>query len=289
MSQVELEYSDRGSKRSKLYIAVGLLIAVVVGAVVFAALSFGGLTDRGTAPKMRDVVVAVRDIPGRKPIEDGDVAVRRVPEDPTNANALRSADEALGRISSVSISAGQLLTNNLLASSTAGQAFSILEPGQAYDPDGPDLRAVSISVPDERAVAGTLKPGQLVDLIVTLSINPQLGQPPGDAGAPSEPAGAEPTPPPFVPGPSTKATLQRLTILARTGPVYILRADLATAEKIAELTAAGGQFTLVLRPDIDDRVAETEGSTLDRLMEEFGWPIPKAPPLDDDEASSATR
>jgi hypothetical protein len=83
-------------------------------------------------------------------------------------------------------------------------------------------------------------------------------------------------------------TLQRLTILARNGSVYILRADLATAEKIAELTAAGGQFTFALRPDFDDRVAETDGSTLDRLMEEFGWPIPKPPPLGED-ADSATR
>ena len=87
-------------------------------------------------------------------------------------------------------------------------------------------------------------PGQRVDLIVTMADQPG-GRPDGGAGRADA---AE-----FIPGPSTKVTLQSLTILARNGGVYILRTDLATAEKITELTAAGGQFTLVLRPDEDDR------------------------------------
>lgn len=290
---MELEYSDRRSKRSKLYIAVGLIIALIVGGVVFVALRFSGLADADEQSQIRDVVVAVREIPSRKPIEPGDVTVRSVAADPTNATAFATTEEVVGRISGVSIAAGQLVTQNLLASNTAGQSFSILEPGQEYDPEGPDLRAVSITVSDDRAVAGTLRPGQLVDLIVTMSINPQIGEPPGDAGAPAdgdeEPAeGEEATEAQFVPGPSTKVTLQKLTILARNGSVYILRADLATAEKITELVAAGGQFTFVLRPDVDDRVAVTEGSTLDRLIDEFDWPIPRRPQLEEG-PSSATR
>jgi len=41
---VELEYTDKNSKRSKLYIAVGLVIALIVGGVVFVALRASGLT-----------------------------------------------------------------------------------------------------------------------------------------------------------------------------------------------------------------------------------------------------
>ena len=59
--------------------------------------------------------------------------------------------------------------------------------------------------------------------------------------------------------------------------MYILRTDLATSEKITELTAAGSTFTMVLRPDQDDRTAETEGSTIDRLVEEYGFPVPRIP------------
>ncbi len=272
---MELEYSDKNSKRSKLYIAVGLIIALIVGGVVFVALRFSSMTDTAQV-EMRSVVVAARDIASRKPIEEGDVAMRTVPADDTNAQAYTRIDDVLGRISGVTITTGELLTRNLLASNTSGQPFSILDAGQAYDPAGPDLRAVSVTVPDERAVAGTLQAGQRIDLIVTMALNPELGQPAGQAAQ---------TQAQFVPGPSTKVTLQSMTILARNGTIYILRADLATAEQIAELQAAGGQFTMALRPDQDDRVARTTGSTIDTLINEFHFPYPEAPKVGTNQAT----
>jgi Flp pilus assembly protein CpaB len=264
---VELEYSDRNSKRSKLYIGVGLLIAVIVAGLVFVALRTSGLT--GAAPvEMRQVVVAARDIPSRKPIEEGDVATRTVAADPTNASAFARIDEVLGRVSAVPISTGQLLSRTMLASSSSGQGFSILEPGQSFDPSGPDLRAVSVSVPDDRAVAGTLVAGQRVDLVVTLEINPLIGQTPAPRATPG---------PAVMPGPSTKVTLQKLTILARNGSIYILRTTLDVAEQIAELSAAGAQFSMVLRPDEDGRTAKTSGSTLDTLLDQFRFRVPQPP------------
>lgn len=271
---MELEYSDKHSKRSKLYIVVGLIMAAMVAGIVFVALQASGLT-RADETVMREVVVAARDIASRKPIEDGDLVMRSVVADATNETAFTRIDEVLGRVSGLSITTGQLVTRNMLASSTEGQSYSILEPGQEYDPEGPDYRAVSISVADDKAVAGTLVPGQLVDLIVTMAINPEIGQTAEEA---------EQTQAEFIPGPSTKVTLQSLTILARNGGLYILRTDLATAEKIAELTAAGGQFTFVLRPDVDDRVATTDGSTIDRLIDEFGFPVPQPPVFDGESA-----
>ncbi|MGH2454746.1 MAG: Flp pilus assembly protein CpaB [Candidatus Limnocylindria bacterium] len=272
---MELEYSDKNSKRSKVYIAVGLIIALIVAAVVFVALQASGLT-REDETAMRDVVVAARDIPSRKPIEEGDVVMRSVVADTTNASAFTRIDEVLGRISGVPILTGQLVTQNVLASSTTGQGFSILEPGEEFDPAGPDYRAVSISVADDKAVAGTLVAGQVVDLIVTMAINPEIGQTAEEA---------EVTQSVFIPGPSTKVTLQSLTILSRNGALYILRTDLATAEKITELTAAGGQFTFVLRPDVDDREAVTDGSTIDRLIAEYDFPVPLPPIFEEDSAT----
>jgi Flp pilus assembly protein CpaB len=274
---VELEYSDRNSRRSKVYIAVGIIVALLVAATVFIALQASGLTDQGEV-EMRQVVVAAGEIPGRKAIEESDVVMRSVPVDPVNETAFTSLDQVLGRIVAVPISPGQLLTPNLLASTEEGATFAILPPGEEFDPSMPDLRAVSMTVPDDRAVGGTLQPGQPVDLIATLTVTP-LGEP----GAPPVEGEEEETPTdtgaPQVAGPSTKTTLQQLDILVRNGSLYILRTDLATAEKITELQAAGAQFTFVLRADEDDRTAETEGSTLDRLLEEFGFPVPEAAEL----------
>ena len=260
---MEFEYTTN-RRRSKLYIGVGLLVAVVVGATVFVALQTRGAAADGDVV-MRDVIVALRDIPSRKAVEESDVSVRRIPADPTNETAFSSLDEVLGRVVGVPVATGQLLTRNFLASTTEGQTFSIIEVGEQFDPNGPDLRAISVTVADTNAVAGTHVAGQQVDLIVTMAINPELGQEPG--AAPGQ----------FIPGPSTKLTFQRMTILARNGEIYILRADVAEAEKIAELTAAGGVFTLALRPEADVREAETEGSTIDRLIEEFGFPVPVPP------------
>ncbi len=274
---MELEYSDKNSRRSKVYIAVGIVVALLVAATVYIALQASGLTDQGEV-EMRQVVVAAVEIPGRKEISETDVVMRSVPVDPINDTAFVGIDEVLGRVTSVPIGAGQLLTPNLLASSEAGATFSILEPGEEYDPSMPDLRAVSMTVPDDRAVGGTLQPGQPVDLIATLTVNPLEGEaapPPAEGEPAEEPAQGDLR----MAGPSTKTTLQQLDILVRNGALYILRTDLATAEKITELQAAGAEFTFVLRADADDRTAETEGSTLDRLLEEFGFPVPEAAEL----------
>jgi pilus assembly protein CpaB len=266
---VELEYSSRNSRRSKVYIAVGIVSALLVAAIVYIALQAAGLTADAEV-EMRSVVVAVRDIPTRKAVEEGDVAVRSVVADPTNETAFTALDEVLGRVVGVPVATGQLVTRNMLASTSEGQTFSILEPGQEFDPEGPDLRALSLTVDDASAVAGTLVPGQRVDLIVTMPVNPELGQTEAEAAA-SE----------FVAGQSTKVTLQQVLILARTGGVYIVRVDLATAEKIAQLQAIGGTFTMVMRPEEDDRTAVTEGSTVDRLLEEYDFPVPARPEFEE--------
>ena len=271
---MELEYSNRNSRRSKIYIAVGIVIALLVAATVYLALQASGLTE-DTTVENRNVVVATQDIPARKAVEEGDVQVRSVAVDPTNETAFTSLDQVLGRVVGVPVAAGQLLTLNMLASTTEGQTFSILEPGQEFDPAGPDYRALSISAGDSNAVAGTLVPGQTVDLIVTMPVNPELGQTEEETAASQ-----------FVAGQSTKVTLQNVTILARTGGVYIIRADLATAEKITQLQAVGGTFTMVLRPEEDDRTAETEGSTIDRLLEEYDFPLPARPEFEELQAAN---
>jgi Flp pilus assembly protein CpaB len=274
---VELEYSDKNSRRSKVYIAVGIIVALLVAATVYIALQASGLTSEEDV-EMRQVVVAALDIPGRKAIAEDDLVMRSVPVDPVNETAFTGMEQVLGRVAAVPINAGQLVTPNLLASSEEGATFSILDPGQEFDPSMPDLRAVSITVTDDRAVGGTLQPGQLVDLIATLNVTPIEEETAEEPAA--SPADGDPEPGDPVAGPSTKTTLQQIDILSKNGTLYILRTDLATAEKITELTAAGAQFTFVLRADADDRTAETEGSTLDRLLEEYGFPAPQAAELD---------
>lgn len=267
---MELEYSDKNRRRSKVYMVVGVLAALIVAATVYVALQAANLGS-ATDVEMRTVVVATADIAARQPIAADDVTTREVPADPTNEHAFTSVDAAIGRLSGVPITSGQLIGPTALASTTEGMTYSILNVGEAFDPDGPDWRAVSVTVVPGSAVGGTLTPGQRVDLIVTMPINPDAGQ---------EGQAEEPAPATQMAGPSTKVTLQAMTILFRDGDIYILRAELGTAEKIAELTASGGTFTMALRPEQDDRTADTDGSTIDSLIAEYEFPVPRPPDFD---------
>jgi len=272
---VELEYSDKNSRRSKVYIVVGIIAAVIVAATVYVALQATSIGP-DVQVQMRTVVVATADIAARQPIAEGDVTTREVAADPTNEHAFASVDQAIGRVTGVPVAVGQLIGPSVLASTTEGMTYSILAPGEAFDASGPDWRAVSVTVGPGNAVGGTLTPGQRVDLIVTMPMNPAAGQD-------EEPDDSAPVV--LMAGPSTKVTLQAMAILYRDGDIYILRADLATAEKITELTAAGGTFTMVLRPEQDDRTAETEGSTIDRLIDEYDFPFPQAVEIDESPAA----
>ena len=178
--------------------------------------------------------------------------MRRVAADVANESAFNRIDEVLGRVTGVSFSR------------TAGhpELAGVQHPGAGVlDPrTGPGVRSVRAGpaggVGERARRKGgrrDLLAGQRVDLIVTMAINPEVGQPPGRPARPDE----------FIPGPSTKVTLQSLKILARNGPLHPAdRPRHGREDRRAH--RRGGQFTMVLRPDIDDRTAKTEGSTIDR-------------------------
>lgn len=266
---------QRKRRRSRLIIITGVLMSLVVGATIFMLLQAGAYSPTASeGPVMTDVVVAARDIEGRKLIEEGDLAVTSVPADQTNAGAFTSMADVVGRVSAVRVPAGQVMFPHLLASTDPNEEF---DPGMGFDPDGPPVRAVSVQVPDDRAVAGTIQPGQRVDIVTTIPITPPAEAPAdGEAAVPSV----------LTSGPSTKVTLQNVTVLSRAGDIYILHVELGMAEHIAEMTAAGGIFTLVLRPDQDARTATTAGSTLDDLIDLYGFPIPRQPDVDESSATT---
>ncbi len=259
---MELEFSDHGRRR-KWIILVGVILALVAGGGGFFLLTQAQQQAAAQGLPTVSVVVAAREIPARKPIEVGDVALRTVTQDVTNASALTSVDDAIGRISAVTVSTGQLVTKNLLASVSAGGQFSILGPDASIAPDSPTLRAISLNVPDDRAVGGLIEPGQTVDVFITVTVN--VPQNVADAGV-------------LYTDKSTKLTYQNVPVLAKSGTFYIVRVDEATAEQISHLQASGtAQFSLALRPGEDTRSVDVTklGQTTNRIIDEYGLPIPE--------------
>jgi Flp pilus assembly protein CpaB len=265
---MEMEYKDP-SKRGRWIVLLGVVLAVAAGGAAFYLINNAQQQAGQSGLKMTQAVVAVRPIPARKPIEAEDVVLRAdIPLDGTNAaGVITDPAQVVGRILAVDLQPGQLVTTNLLASTTAGGQFSILKPDETVAPESEAWRAVSLTVPDERAVGGMLGPNMTVDVFVTATVNvPESLLTDGR----------------YYTDQSTKITYQDMVILARQGTSYIVKATLPVAEEITHLLAGGNaQFSFALRPEQDTRVLDLAplGATTNRIIQRYGLPIPETYPV----------
>lgn len=107
------------------------------------------------------IMVAKRNIASGTRMDATLMEIRQVPQAFVQPSAISSADEATGQISIAPIAAGEQIMANKLAN--MGVALSLaVSPGK---------RAVTISVDPPAGVAGLLKPGDLVDVVVTEGID----------------------------------------------------------------------------------------------------------------------
>jgi len=273
---MEMEYKDP-SKRGRWIVLTGVVLAVVAGGAAFFLINNAQQQAGQSGLKTTTGVVAALAIPARKPIEATDLVVRTdIPLDGTNAEGVvTDPAQLVGRVLAVDAKVGQLVTTNLLASSTAGAQFSILKPEETVAPDSEAWRAVSLSVPDDRAVGGLLGPGMLVDVFMTASVN--VPQSVLDEGT-------------YYTDQSTKISWQDMEILSRQGTFYIVKATLPVSEEISHLQAAGNaQFSMVLRPDADTRILDVSalGATTNRIIERYGLPVPETYPKGNGPIASA--
>jgi Flp pilus assembly protein CpaB len=268
---MEMEFKDN-SRRRPLMLALGIVLALVAG---FAAYQVGsqGAGAQATVPT-RSVVVAAVDIPARSIIESSQLTMRSVPEDALIDQAITDPQSVIGLVTAVRVYANQPLTPNLLASVSANAPFSITEPEEVITDSSPYWRAVSVSVPPDRAVGGEIIAGQRVDLIVSLELGILTWDPETQTWT------ADPTDEGLHSGRSTKVTFTDVVVLERKADTdfYVLKVDLDQAQAIAHLQSDGSAtFALALRPDGDTRAVNpyVYGETLQRIIEQYGFPVPE--------------
>ena len=263
---MEMEYKDT-SRRGKVIIVLGLVLAIGAGAAAFFLINAAQQNAGQQSLQKVSVVVAARAIPARKPMEPDDLAVREVPLDATNGQGIvTKPSDLVGKVLAVTVLKDQLVTTNLIASSSATTGFSILQPNETVGPDSEAWRAVSLTIPTPQAVGGLLEAGETVDIFVTATVN-----------VPLELA----TKGKYYTDRSTKIAYQNVLILARSGDLYIVRASVAIAEEISHLQAAGNaSFSAALRPAEDVRTVDASklGSTTNLMITKYGLPIPETYP-----------
>jgi Flp pilus assembly protein CpaB len=261
---MEMEYRDP-SKRGRWIVLIGVVLALAAGGAAFFLVNQAQQqAGQGNLQKV-PVVVAARPIPARKPVEAEDLTVREIPLDDTNTDAIavRKPEDVIGRILAVTVFQGQMITQNMLASTATGGQFSILEPNETVGPTSEAWRAVSMTVPDDRAVGGLLTAGMTVDIFLSVQVN--VPQDLTTAGI-------------YYTDKATKISYQNMVILAKSGTFYVMKATLAQAEEISHLQASGNaSFSMVMRPDADVRFADASklGETTNSIIQRYGLPIPQ--------------
>ena len=263
---MEMEYVPP-PRRGQITIVIGVILAVVAGGAAYVVVSSAQQQASVANMPRVSVVVAARVIPARKTIDPGDVVLHQVPADALPASgAITDPSLAIGHISAISVLAGQPITANMFAASTANGLVAVLGPDETVAPNSPAWRAVSLNVPDDRALGGLLGAGQTVDIFVTVPVS-----------VPAEVDGNEK----YVADRSTKVTYQDVPIIAKNTTFYVVRVTQQVAEEIAHLQASGSaSFSLALRPDIDTRVTNTAGlgETTNLFIQRYDIPVPEAYP-----------
>jgi Flp pilus assembly protein CpaB len=260
---VETEYYDP-SRKGRWIVAVGLALALVAGGGAFFIISQAQQQAGSVGLQTSAVVIAAREIPSRTVLKVEDLEVRQLPiTDATAQGVFTEPTKLVGLVAGMSILKGQPVYANMLAGQSQGTGFSILQPGETITADSPAWRAVSITVPDDRAVGGLLQPGASVDVFVTSTVVI-----PDDVALAGK----------YFTDKSTKIVYQDMLILAKTATSYVLRASIPVAEEISHLQASGAAaFSFALRPEQDLREVNTTtlGTTTTKIVARYGLPLPE--------------
>jgi Flp pilus assembly protein CpaB len=264
---MEMEYKDT-NRRGKFVIVVGVVLAIAAGAASFYLINQAQQTaGQGDLQKVT-VVVALQNIPARTPVLATQLETREIVlDEATQVGIVKDPTALVGKVLAIPVAIGQPIYSNMISASTSGPGgIQILGPDETVAPDSPAWRAISITIPDEMAVAGMLTPGQTIDIFMTATMTA------------NDPDGV------YTSGLVTKITYQDMVILARAGTQYIVRAPLPVAEEINHLLATGEvQFSAALRPEQDVRFVDVSdlGASTSRILEKYGLPFPAVYPEPD--------
>ena len=152
---------------------------IYLGLFLLLALSAGLLTLR--AQRTVAVLVATQDVRAGQQVVAADVQVERVHADSVPADALTTADDAVGGYVAWPFTAGEPVLAHMVRRERSGIALT----AAVTVPDG--YRAVAVPVQPAGAVGGMLSPGDHVDVYAT----PLAGHATGAGTTPSDSAQGE--------------------------------------------------------------------------------------------------
>ncbi|MGO4250566.1 Flp pilus assembly protein CpaB [Paenarthrobacter sp. RAF54_2] len=148
--------------KSRLIGGIAALVLAVIGTIMLA--TYVSNADRRAQASLDpvDVVVVEKPVPAGTSVQElsSFVQIRSVPSTAKADGALAALDKASGQVTAVALEPGeQLLGSRLINPSER------ITPGAVPVPDG--MQEVTVLLPPESVVGGTLRAGDLVGLFVT--------------------------------------------------------------------------------------------------------------------------
>ncbi len=158
-----------GGKSNKTLILLGLFLGVVSAVLVVVYLGQAG--DGGgdvSGGVVTPVVVAKESVPVGTRITEEMVTLKTLSSDAVLAEAYRDTGDVVGKVTRVPLVAGEQVVPTKVTATGAAIADEE-NPALAYViPDG--MRAISIQVDNTIGVSGLIRPGDYVDVILTVKI-----------------------------------------------------------------------------------------------------------------------
>lgn len=239
---------------ARLLLAAGLVLALVAAGGTYLFIGERVAPAPVEKPTVA-MVVAAEEIPARTVLTAASLRVVRIDPAILPRTALADPAAAVGRITSALLAPNQPVLPSML-SAASGTAFTVIPPGERLGPSTAEWRALSIQVADGFAVGGNVQPGDVVDLVYTLAYEKVGGvvvvaPPPVPGQAASQPVER-----------AARIVFERVPVLARSGAIYTVRMDAASAERVAVLQNSDLQVLMLLRAPSDDRATRATGATL---------------------------
>lgn len=153
--------------KRKFYVVLAIISGLIFGLSVFYYLK---TTQNPSNTELKPLVVAALDIPARTIVQTDQLEIIKIPAQAYPQGGVSTLEEISGNVLLVAVKKGDYLLSPMLeASYQAGAAAAV--PGNSFSLTVPEgKRAVAIPVSMVGSVGYKVKPGDHVDILVTIDI-----------------------------------------------------------------------------------------------------------------------
>jgi pilus assembly protein CpaB len=157
-----------GGRSGKAVLLVGLFLGLVSAVLVYVYLSQAGEEETAASGATEPVVVATQDIPVATRITADMVEIKEVSVDAVHPDSFSTTEGVVGNLARYPITASEQILSDRVAASSLTLPEGEELPLPYILPEG--KRAVSVAISDLISAGGLVRPGDYVDVILTVKL-----------------------------------------------------------------------------------------------------------------------